>query len=196
MFWLNIKKHYHRIQETSLCCKYHVVSADFICCTMDKTMITKIKLTSWEIKTLTRTRIREDVSCLYKSHDQNPTEKTETKPKMQMNCELTQQQSMWRISEPSNMTRGKNTFTSSINHHCMLFVCPGVLELFAVSQGVIGIKGVYSNRFLAMNKRGRLHATVSIWNTSQTTSVCRPALTVCVYTFRIKLILKIGLKLH
>ncbi|CAB1418347.1 unnamed protein product [Pleuronectes platessa] len=35
----------------------------------------------------------------------------------------------------------------------------GVLELFAVSQGVIGIKGVFSNRFLAMNKRGRLHAT-------------------------------------
>ncbi|CAJ1069757.1 fibroblast growth factor 5 [Xyrichtys novacula] len=34
-----------------------------------------------------------------------------------------------------------------------------VLELFALSQGVIGIKGVYSNRFLAMNKRGRLHAT-------------------------------------
>ncbi|MEQ2306507.1 Fibroblast growth factor 5 [Ameca splendens] len=34
-----------------------------------------------------------------------------------------------------------------------------VLELFAISQGVIGIKGVYSNRFLAMNKRGRLHAT-------------------------------------
>ncbi|XP_068167859.1 fibroblast growth factor 5 [Antennarius striatus] len=34
-----------------------------------------------------------------------------------------------------------------------------VLELFAVSQGVIGIKGVYSNRFLAMNERGRLHAT-------------------------------------
>ncbi|KAK9522099.1 hypothetical protein VZT92_018588 [Zoarces viviparus] len=34
-----------------------------------------------------------------------------------------------------------------------------VLELFAISQGVIGIKGVYSNRFLAMNKRGRLYAT-------------------------------------
>ncbi|XP_034534180.1 fibroblast growth factor 5 isoform X2 [Notolabrus celidotus] len=34
-----------------------------------------------------------------------------------------------------------------------------VLELFAISQGVIGIRGVYSNRFLAMNKRGRLHAT-------------------------------------
>ncbi|XP_076005440.1 fibroblast growth factor 5 [Genypterus blacodes] len=34
-----------------------------------------------------------------------------------------------------------------------------VLELFAVSQGVIGIKGVHSNRFLAMNKRGRLHST-------------------------------------
>uniref|UniRef100_A0AAY5L895 Fibroblast growth factor n=1 Tax=Esox lucius TaxID=8010 RepID=A0AAY5L895_ESOLU len=33
-----------------------------------------------------------------------------------------------------------------------------VLELFAVSQGVIGVRGVHSNRFLAMNKRGRLHA--------------------------------------
>uniref|UniRef100_A0A8C8DHK6 Fibroblast growth factor n=1 Tax=Oryzias sinensis TaxID=183150 RepID=A0A8C8DHK6_9TELE len=37
-----------------------------------------------------------------------------------------------------------------------------VLQLVAISQGVIGIKGVYSNRFLAMNKRGWLHATVSI----------------------------------
>uniref|UniRef100_A0A3Q2ZLS0 Fibroblast growth factor n=1 Tax=Kryptolebias marmoratus TaxID=37003 RepID=A0A3Q2ZLS0_KRYMA len=34
-----------------------------------------------------------------------------------------------------------------------------VLELIAISQGVIGIRGVYSNRFLAMNKRGWLHAT-------------------------------------
>uniref|UniRef100_A0A3P9H103 Fibroblast growth factor n=1 Tax=Oryzias latipes TaxID=8090 RepID=A0A3P9H103_ORYLA len=34
-----------------------------------------------------------------------------------------------------------------------------VLQLVAISQGVIGIKGVYSNRFLAMNKRGWLHAT-------------------------------------
>ncbi|TRY85658.1 hypothetical protein DNTS_020361 [Danionella cerebrum] len=32
-----------------------------------------------------------------------------------------------------------------------------VLELFAVSHGVIGIRGVFSNRFLAMNKKGRLH---------------------------------------
>ncbi|KAG8011732.1 Fibroblast growth factor 5 [Nibea albiflora] len=31
----------------------------------------------------------------------------------------------------------------------------------SISPGVIGIKGVYSNRFLAMNKRGRLHATNS-----------------------------------
>ncbi|KAM8885615.1 fibroblast growth factor 5 [Spinachia spinachia] len=34
-----------------------------------------------------------------------------------------------------------------------------VLELFALSQGVIGIKGVHSNRFLAMNSRGRLYGT-------------------------------------
>lgn len=51
----------------------------------------------------------------------------------------------------------------------VLFVHPGVLELFAVSQGVIGIRGVYSNRFLAMNKRGRLHATVS----TRAHSTCR-----------------------
>lgn len=52
----------------------------------------------------------------------------------------------------------------------MLFVHSGVLELFAVSQGVIGIKGVSSNRFLAMNKRGRLHATVS--TLARSTHVC------------------------
>ncbi|XP_061585873.1 fibroblast growth factor 5 [Cololabis saira] len=34
-----------------------------------------------------------------------------------------------------------------------------VLELVAISQGVIGIRGVHSSRFLAMNRRGRLHAT-------------------------------------
>ncbi|XP_072289416.1 fibroblast growth factor 5 [Eucyclogobius newberryi] len=34
-----------------------------------------------------------------------------------------------------------------------------VLELFAMSQGVVAIRGVHSNRFLAMNQRGRLHAT-------------------------------------
>ncbi|XP_048860815.1 fibroblast growth factor 5 isoform X1 [Brienomyrus brachyistius] len=33
-----------------------------------------------------------------------------------------------------------------------------VLELFAVSQGIVGIRGVFSKRYLAMNKRGRLHA--------------------------------------
>ncbi|CAL9707902.1 unnamed protein product [Knipowitschia caucasica] len=38
------------------------------------------------------------------------------------------------------------------NHLC-------VLELFSVSQGVIGIRGVHSNLFLSMNHRGRLHAT-------------------------------------
>ncbi|XP_028660411.1 fibroblast growth factor 5 [Erpetoichthys calabaricus] len=34
-----------------------------------------------------------------------------------------------------------------------------ILELFAVSQGIVGIRGVFSNRFLAMNKKGRLHAS-------------------------------------
>ncbi|KAG8454419.1 hypothetical protein GDO86_000878 [Hymenochirus boettgeri] len=33
------------------------------------------------------------------------------------------------------------------------------LEIFAVSQGIVGIKGVFSNTFLAMSKKGKLHAT-------------------------------------
>ncbi|KAJ0068223.1 hypothetical protein NL108_017587, partial [Boleophthalmus pectinirostris] len=34
-----------------------------------------------------------------------------------------------------------------------------VLELFSVSQGVIGIRGVHADRYMCMNHRGRLHAT-------------------------------------
>lgn len=37
----------------------------------------------------------------------------------------------------------------------------GILEIFAVSQGIVGIRGVFSNSFLAMSKKGKLHATVS-----------------------------------
>ncbi|KFV64709.1 Fibroblast growth factor 5, partial [Dryobates pubescens] len=33
-----------------------------------------------------------------------------------------------------------------------------VLEIFAVSQGIVGIRGVFSNKFLAMSKKGKLHA--------------------------------------
>ncbi|XP_053556106.1 fibroblast growth factor 5 [Bombina bombina] len=33
-----------------------------------------------------------------------------------------------------------------------------VLEIFAVSQGIVGIRGVFSNTFLAMSKKGKLHA--------------------------------------
>ncbi|XP_073454054.1 fibroblast growth factor 5 [Aquarana catesbeiana] len=34
-----------------------------------------------------------------------------------------------------------------------------ILEIFAVSQGIVGIRGVFSNSFLAMSKKGKLHAT-------------------------------------
>ncbi|OCU00364.1 hypothetical protein XELAEV_18006138mg [Xenopus laevis] len=34
-----------------------------------------------------------------------------------------------------------------------------ILEIFAVSQGIVGIRGVFSNTFLAMSKKGKLHAT-------------------------------------
>uniref|UniRef100_A0A7M4FVQ0 Fibroblast growth factor n=2 Tax=Crocodylus porosus TaxID=8502 RepID=A0A7M4FVQ0_CROPO len=35
----------------------------------------------------------------------------------------------------------------------------GILEIFAVSQGIVGIRGVFSNNFLAMSKKGKLHAS-------------------------------------
>ncbi|XP_056424918.1 fibroblast growth factor 5 [Hyla sarda] len=34
-----------------------------------------------------------------------------------------------------------------------------ILEIFALSQGIVGIRGVFSNSFLAMSKKGKLHAT-------------------------------------
>ncbi|XP_024068208.1 fibroblast growth factor 5 [Terrapene carolina triunguis] len=34
-----------------------------------------------------------------------------------------------------------------------------ILEIFAVSQGIVGIRGVLSNKFLAMSKKGKLHAS-------------------------------------
>nr|XP_016852600.1 PREDICTED: fibroblast growth factor 5 [Anolis carolinensis] len=37
----------------------------------------------------------------------------------------------------------------------------GILEIFAVSQGIVGIRGVFSNKFLAMSKKGKLHASAT-----------------------------------
>uniref|UniRef100_A0A8D0C6T8 Fibroblast growth factor n=1 Tax=Salvator merianae TaxID=96440 RepID=A0A8D0C6T8_SALMN len=34
-----------------------------------------------------------------------------------------------------------------------------ILEIFAVSQGIVGIRGVFSNKFLAMSKKGKLHTS-------------------------------------
>ncbi|XP_067324675.1 fibroblast growth factor 5 [Anolis sagrei] len=36
-----------------------------------------------------------------------------------------------------------------------------ILEIFAVSQGIVGIRGVFSNKFLAMSKKGKLHASAT-----------------------------------
>lgn len=38
---------------------------------------------------------------------------------------------------------------------------PGILEITAVEVGVVAIKGLFSGRYLAMNRRGRLYASVS-----------------------------------
>ncbi|XP_066488379.1 fibroblast growth factor 5 [Tiliqua scincoides] len=42
------------------------------------------------------------------------------------------------------------------SHHASLL---SILEIFAVSQGIVGIRGVFSNKFLAMSKKGKLHAS-------------------------------------
>jgi len=42
-----------------------------------------------------------------------------------------------------------------------LFLFLGILEITAVDVGIVAIKGLFSGRYLAMNKRGRLYASVS-----------------------------------
>ncbi|XP_026532299.1 fibroblast growth factor 5 [Notechis scutatus] len=42
------------------------------------------------------------------------------------------------------------------SHHDSLL---SMVEIFAVSQGIVGIRGVFSNKFLAMSKKGKLHAS-------------------------------------
>ncbi|XP_033369682.1 fibroblast growth factor 5 isoform X2 [Parus major] len=44
-------------------------------------------------------------------------------------------------------------------HGCVTQEEVGILEIFAVSQGIVGIRGVFSNKFLAMSKKGKLHAS-------------------------------------
>lgn len=43
-----------------------------------------------------------------------------------------------------------------------LFYVPGIMEITAVDVGVVAIKGIFSGRYLAMNDKGRLYASVSI----------------------------------
>lgn len=38
---------------------------------------------------------------------------------------------------------------------------PGILEITAVEVGIVAIRGLFSGRYLAMNRRGRLYASVS-----------------------------------
>uniref|UniRef100_A0A8D2KYF0 Fibroblast growth factor n=1 Tax=Varanus komodoensis TaxID=61221 RepID=A0A8D2KYF0_VARKO len=47
------------------------------------------------------------------------------------------------------------------SHLYNYFSCFSILEIFAVSQGIVGIRGVFSNKFLAMSKKGKLHASVN-----------------------------------
>nr|XP_005908979.1 PREDICTED: fibroblast growth factor 3 [Bos mutus] len=42
-----------------------------------------------------------------------------------------------------------------------------ILEITAVEVGVVAIKGLFSGRYLAMNKRGRLYASTPAWETGR-----------------------------
>uniref|UniRef100_A0A4W3HD24 Fibroblast growth factor n=1 Tax=Callorhinchus milii TaxID=7868 RepID=A0A4W3HD24_CALMI len=47
------------------------------------------------------------------------------------------------------------------SHEANLF---SILEIFAVAQGTVGIRGIFSDRFLAMNKKGKVYATTKFTN--------------------------------
>uniref|UniRef100_M3Y567 Fibroblast growth factor n=1 Tax=Mustela putorius furo TaxID=9669 RepID=M3Y567_MUSPF len=52
-----------------------------------------------------------------------------------------------------------HSFPGNISFLHWISVILGILEIFAVSQGIVGIRGVFSNKFLAMSKKGKLHAS-------------------------------------
>lgn len=56
------------------------------------------------------------------------------------------------------------TFCFSKNLLFTLFLIriTGIMEITAVDVGVVAIKGIFSGRYLAMNDKGRLYASVSI----------------------------------
>lgn len=42
-----------------------------------------------------------------------------------------------------------------------MFLCfAGIMEITAVDVGVVAIKGLFSSRYLAMNDKGKLYASV------------------------------------
>uniref|UniRef100_A0A8C0F3G8 Fibroblast growth factor n=1 Tax=Bubo bubo TaxID=30461 RepID=A0A8C0F3G8_BUBBB len=75
-------------------------------------------------------------------------------------------ETLW--GHPRASARGSNAFFPGWEGHAGdvvtviyfgISVILGILEIFAVSQGIVGIRGVFSNKFLAMSKKGKLHAS-------------------------------------
>lgn len=46
----------------------------------------------------------------------------------------------------------------------MVVCVAGIMEITAVEVGVVAIKGLFSGRYLAMNEKGRLYASVSYFS--------------------------------
>lgn len=53
-------------------------------------------------------------------------------------------------------------FPKNLLFTLFLFCITGIMEITAVDVGVVAIKGIFSGRYLAMNDKGRLYASVSI----------------------------------
>lgn len=64
--------------------------------------------------------------------------------------------------KPSLKHTSKNTYDGEQQNISYFFLFLGILEITAVDVGIVAIKGLFSGRYLAMNKRGRLYASVSL----------------------------------
>lgn len=64
---------------------------------------------------------------------------------------------------------------------CLSLAAPGILEIKSVDVGVVAIRGLSSNYYLAISKKGELYGAVSTCLTLITISFCVLECSHCVY---------------